>query len=57
MALEKKSRGNSLENFNVENNLVIANTLFQQTRRRVYTRMSQDGNKRNQPYFILVKQK
>ena len=36
-----------------ENALVIANTLFQQHNRRLYTWTSPDGQHRNQTYYIL----
>ena len=40
-----------------ENVLVIANTLFQQRKRRLYTRMSPDGQHRNQIDYILFSQR
>ena len=40
-----------------ENALVIANTLFQQHRRRLYTRTSPDGQHRNQIDYILCSQR
>ena len=40
-----------------ENVLVIANTLFQQHKRRLYTRTSPDGQCRNQTDFILCSQR
>ena len=36
-----------------ENALVIANTLFQQHKRRLYTRTSPDGQHQNQSDYIL----
>ena len=54
---ERNSRGDRLEDFAVENDLVIANTLFQQPKRRLYTWTSPDGNTRNQIDFILIKRK
>ena len=54
---ERNSRGDRLEDFAVENDLVIVNTSFQQQKRRVYTCTSMDGNTRNQIYFILIKRK
>ena len=40
-----------------ENALVIANTLFQQHKRRLYTWISPDGQYRNQIDFILCSQR
>ena len=40
-----------------ENALVIANTLFQQHKRRLYTRTSPDGQHRNQIDYILCSQR
>ena len=40
-----------------ENSLVIANTLFQQNKRRFYTLTSPDGQHRNQIDYILCSQK
>ena len=40
-----------------ENALVIANTLFQQHKRRLYTRTSPDGQHRNQTDYILCSQR
>ena len=37
-----------------ENTLVIANTLFQQSKRRLYTWTSPDGQHRNQIDYILA---
>ena len=39
------------------NELVIANTLFQQQKRRLYTRTSPDGQHRNQIDYILCSQR
>ena len=39
-----------------ENTLVIANTLFQQHKRRLYTCTSPDGQHRNQIHYILCSQ-
>ena len=54
---ERNPRGDRLEDFAVENDLVIANTLFQHPKRRLYTWTSPDGNTRNQIDFILIKRK
>ena len=54
---ERNSKGDRLEDFAVENSLVIANTLFQEPKGRVYTWTSPDGNTRNQIDFILIKGK
>ena len=45
--------GQRLIEFYQENALVIANTLFQQHKRRLYTRTSSDGQYRNQIDYIL----
>ena len=49
--------GQKLTEFSQENTLVIANTLFQQHKRRLYTRTSPDGQHRNQIDYILCSQK
>ena len=49
--------GQRLIEFCQENALVIANTLFQQHRRRLYTRTSPDGQHRNQIDYILCSQR
>ena len=45
--------GQRLTAFCQENSLVIANTLSQQHKRRLYTWTSPDGQHRNQIYYIL----
>ena len=45
--------GQSLTEFCQENALVIANTLFQQHKRRLYTWTSPDGQYQNQIDYIL----
>ena len=45
--------GQRLIEFCQENTLVIANTLFQQHKRRLYTWTSPDGQHRNQTDYIL----
>ena len=45
--------GQRLTEFSQENALVIANTLFQQHKRRLYTWTSPDGQYENQIYYIL----
>ena len=45
--------GKRLTEFCQENTLVIANTLFQQHRRRLYTWTSPDGQHQNQIDYIL----
>ena len=52
---ERNSRGDRLEDSAVENDLVTANTLFQQPKRRLYTWTLPDENTRNQIDIILVK--
>ena len=49
--------GQRLIEFCQENALVIANTLFQQHRRRIYTWTSPDGQHQNQIDYILCSQK
>ena len=49
--------GQRLIEFCQENALVIANTLFQQHKRRLYTWTSPDGQQRNQIDYILCSQK
>ena len=49
--------GQRLVEFCQENTLVIANTLFQQHKRRLYTCTSPDGQHRNQIDYILYSQR
>ena len=49
--------GQRLIEFCQENTLVIANTLFQQYKRRLYTWPSPDGQHRNQIDYILCSQR
>ena len=49
--------GERLIEFCQENALVIANTLFQQHKRRLYTWTSPDGQHRNQIDYILCSQR
>ena len=49
--------GQRLTEFCQENALVIANTLFQQHRRRLYTWTSPDGQHQNQIDYILCSQR
>ena len=49
--------GQRLTEFCQENALVIANTLFQQHKRRFYTRTSPDGQHQNQIDYILCSQR
>jgi len=49
--------GQRLTEFCQENALVIANTLFQQHKRRLYTWISPDGQHRNQIDYILCSQR
>ena len=46
-----------LKEFCPENGLVVANTLFQQRKRRLYTWTSPDGQHRNQIDYILCSQR
>ena len=54
---EHSEAGQTLTEFCQENALVIANTLFQQHKRRLYTWTSPDGQHRNQINYILCSQK
>ena len=49
--------GQRLTEFCQENALVIANTLFQENKRRLYTWISPDGRHRNQIDYILCSQR
>ena len=49
--------GQRLIEFCQENALVIANTLFQQHKRRLYTWTSPDGQHQNQSDYILCSQR
>ena len=49
--------GQRLTEFCQENALVIANTFFQQHKRRLYTSTSPDGQHRNQIDYILCSQR
>ena len=49
--------GQRLIEFCQENTLVLANTLFQQHKRRLYTWTSPDGQHQNQIYYILCSQR
>ena len=49
--------GQRLIEFCQENTLLIENTLFQQHKRRLYTRISPDGQYRNQIDYILCSQR
>ena len=49
--------GQRLTEFCTETELVIANTLFQQHKRRLYTRTSPDGQHQNQIDYILCSQR
>ena len=53
----QNDEGQRLSKFFQENTLVIANTLFQQQKRRLYTWTSPDGQHQNQIYYILSSQR
>ena len=53
----RNEAGQRLREFCQENTLVIANTLFQQHKRRLYTWTSPDGQHQNQIDYILCSQK
>ena len=58
LSLEYRMRqGKSLTQFFQENTLVIANTLFQQHKKRLYTWTSPDGQYQNQMHYILCSQR
>ena len=52
-----KEEGQRLIEFCQENTLVIANTLYQQHKRKLYTWTSPDGQYRNQIDYILCSQR
>ena len=54
---ERNKRGDNLVDFCISNDLVVANTLFQQHPRSLYTWQSPDRKTRNQIDFILVKRR
>ena len=53
----RNEAGQRLIEFCQENTLVIANTLFQQHKRRLYTWTSPDGQYQNEIYYILCSQR
>jgi len=53
----KDESGQRLTELSKENALVIANTLFQQHKRRLYTWTSPDGQYQNQIDYILCSQR
>ena len=53
----RNEAGQRLRQICQENALVIANTLFQQHKRRLYTWTSPDGQHRNQTDYILCSQR
>ena len=53
----RNEAGQRLIEFCQENALVIANTLFQQHKRRLYTWTSPDGQHRNQMDYVLCSQR
>ena len=57
MAMEYKKAGHRLTEICQENTLVIANTLFQQHKRRLYTWTSPGGQHQNQIDYILCRQR
>ena len=56
VGVQNEARQRLIE-FCQENTLVIANTLFQQHKRRLYTWTSPDGQQRNQIDYILCSQR
>ena len=57
MALKYGMKQGKIIEFCQENAVVIANTLFQQHKRRLYTWASPDGQHRNQIDYILCSQR
>ena len=55
--LENKVKQGKVTEFCQENALVIANPLFQQHNRQLYTRTSPDGQYQNQTDYILYRQR
>ena len=53
----RNEAGQRLIDFCQENTLVIANTLFQQPKRRLYTWTSPDGQRQSQTDYILCSQR
>jgi len=53
----KNEAGQRLTEFCQENALIIANTLFQQRKRRLYTWTSSDGQDQNQIDYVLCIQR
>ena len=53
----KNEAGERLTELSQENALVIANTLFQQHKKRLYTWTSPDGQYQNQIDYILCSQR
>ena len=53
----RNEAGQRLTEFCQEKTLVIANTLFQQHKRRLYTWTSKDGHHRNQIDYMLCSQR
>ena len=54
---ERNKRGDTLIDFCLSNEFVIANTLFQQHPRRLYTWESPNGKVRNQIDYILIRRR
>ena len=54
---EQNEVGQRLTEFSQENTLLMANTLFQQHKRRLYTWTTSDGQYQNQIDYILCSQK
>ena len=56
LAVQNKA-GHRLTEYYQENTLIIANTLFQQHKSRLYTWTSPDGQYRNQIDYVLCNQR
>ena len=57
LGVQKEAGQRLLTEFCQENSLVIANTLFQQHKKWLYTRTSPDGEYQNQIDYILCSQR
>lgn len=53
----RNERGERLIQFSIDNKLTIANTIFTQHKRRLYTWRSPDGKYKNQIDYVLIRQR
>lgn len=54
---DRNERDERLIQFCIDNSLAIANSMYEQHKRRLYTWRSPDGNTRNQIDYILIRQR